>query len=387
MFPLPGDTLPTSAPVPPHTALVVSGGTARGAYAAGLLQALFARFPELSGRIDIFSGTSTGALIVPMLALWSLDPVRHAGLLDLIVRHYQVASTEVFRDEPKSLLWSSVRWLLGLFLGPAEARMVAMLGEVGAVLDPSPLKRTIETEFTDARLEELFGARDRVQCIVNCVSLQRGSVVTFSSADPKMTCARFRDAIYASCIQPVFMPVATVTDAEGKTEEYLDGGIRDVVPFYSAWRAGATRAVALSLYPDDPSSRATSEHFAGRAQLLALAKRVVVDLLDGEVGDDDVLQARYLSTIGKAVGLAKRLGASTEEMSELLSGLDAEERAHFEGPTVFDHLLVHRPAPDVPLVEAFRWDADGMRASIEAGQAVAKGETGTKIRDFVLAPA
>ena len=46
-----------------------AGGTARGAYAAGLLQRLFAGAPQLAQHVQILSGTSTGSLIAPMLGL------------------------------------------------------------------------------------------------------------------------------------------------------------------------------------------------------------------------------------------------------------------------------------------------------------------------------
>jgi predicted acylesterase/phospholipase RssA len=374
-------------PHSPRTALVISGGTARGAYAAGLLQRLFAGAPQLAQHVQILSGTSTGSLIAPMLGLYCLDPVGHADLLDVIVRHYEVASTEVFRDEPTSLLWSIVRRVLSLFgVSPTEARMAAMLGETGAVVDPTPLRRTIETEYHDGRLAELFAARDRLECLINCVSMQTGSLVAFSSADPRMSPAKYREAIYASCMQPVFMPLVPIADATGATQEYIDGGIRDVVPVDAAWRAGATRVLAISLYPDDLASHATTERFAGRAQLLNLTQRVVVGLLDDEVQDDDLLQARYLSTIGKLVGFAVRHGASPEALGELLASLSDEERARFEGPLVFDRLYVHRPSATAPLVDALRWDTGGMRASIEAGRAAADGDEGRGMRDFLMAP-
>lgn len=374
-------------PHSPKTALVLSGGTARGAYAAGLLSRLFAASPGLAERVQILSGTSTGSLIVPMLALYCLDPRRHAGLLDLIVRHYEVPSAEAFRDEPRGLGWTLLRRALVLFgLTDTQAKMVTMLGETGAVLDPTPLRRTIETEYHDGRLGELFAGRDRVECIVNCVSMQSGALVGFSSADPSMTFGRFRDAIYASCMQPVFMPVVPIADADQSTsQEYIDGGIRDVVPAYAAWRAGATRMLAISLYRDGPADQATSVRFAGRARLLDLTQRVVVNLLDDEVQDDDLLQARSLATIGKLVGHARRQGVSPETLSELLAALSDEERAHFVEPYVMSELHVHRPAASVPLVDTIQWDAGGMRASIEAGRAAAEGDEGRRMREFLLA--
>ncbi|MEW6435239.1 MAG: patatin-like phospholipase family protein [Myxococcota bacterium] len=367
-----------------RTALIISGGTARGAYAAGLLNGLFTRFPELHRAVSIFSGTSTGSLIAPALALYCLDPARHHELLELIVRRYQVPSTEAFVDEPKTWRWRLVRWLVARFKDDDAGRAVGMLGETGAVVDASPLWRTVEAEYTDGRLSELFAARDRVQVYVNCVSAQTGGLVAFSSADEAMTPARYRKAIFASCMQPFFMPLVPLDFPPGGPQELMDGGVRDVVPVEAAFYGGATRALALALFPDGDGVPAEGS-FAGRANLLRLAERVVLGLLDAEVMDDDVLQARLLATIGRLVQYARAHGADAATLGELVRLLRPEEQAQFLGEGVFHALYVHRPSRDVPLVETLRWDAEGMRASIEAGRAVASGEEGRKMYDFLMA--
>lgn len=364
-----------------RTALVISGGTARGAYAAGLLNGLFTRFPDLHQAVSVFSGTSTGSLIAPALALYCLDPVRHRELLELIVKRYQVPSTEAFLDEPKTWRWRFVCWLVARFKGDDAGRAVGMLGEMGAVVNASPLWRTVEAEYTDARLAELFAARDRVQVYVNCVSAQTGGLTTFSSADEAMTPARYRKAIFASCMQPFFMPLVPL-DFPGGQQELMDGGVRDVVPVEAAFYGGATRVLALALFPDGDGAPAEGS-FAGRANLLRLAERVVLGLLDAEVMDDDVLQARLLATIGRLVTYARAHGADAATLGELVKLLRPEEQAQFLDDDVFHALYVHRPARDVPLVETLRWDADGMRASIEAGRAVAAGPEGQQMRDFL----
>ncbi|MHB8872701.1 MAG: patatin-like phospholipase family protein, partial [Myxococcaceae bacterium] len=136
-------------PTTDKTAIVISGGTARGAYAAGLVSALFSGHPELGPKVQIVSGTSTGSLIAPMLSLYLGDPVKNAPLLALIEDRYRVASTAVFRDEPKSCIWrGGVK--LGRLLGMKEgdAQMVAMLGEGGTVLDTAPLRGIVDSEYT-----------------------------------------------------------------------------------------------------------------------------------------------------------------------------------------------------------------------------------------------
>src|ERR1700712_2528377 len=47
----------------PKTALVISGGGSKGAFAVGVLKSIFQHAPTLN--FDIIVGTSTGALIAP----------------------------------------------------------------------------------------------------------------------------------------------------------------------------------------------------------------------------------------------------------------------------------------------------------------------------------
>lgn len=364
------------------TAVVVSGGTAKGAYAAGLLEALFKRFPELADRVQIVSGTSTGSLVAPMLALYLLSG--NTQLLDIMIDRYHVPSTAVFRDEPRKLLWCLVQRLVRPFLDDTQARMVAMLGETGAALDTTPLRAIIAAEYTDARFNELRQGCDRVACLVNCVSAQTGGVVAFSSADPAMTPQVFRDAIYASCLQPIFMPLQTIKRAgDLHSEDYMDAGVRDVVPAYSAWKAGATRMLLVTLFREGDAW--VDGPFTGRKNLLGLLQRVVLGLLNQEVEDDDLLQARYLATIGKLLRWALAHGGSADALAVELSALIAEEQEHFSGPHFLDRLFVHRPSPSAPLVADFRWTAEQMARSIDAGRAVVTStDEGQRMRDFLM---
>lgn len=369
-------------------AIVISGGTARGAYAAGLLRGLCRRFPALRERVSILSGTSTGALLAPLVSLWIAEPERGDEVLDRMTALYEVDAREVFRAEPERLWLRALVRVLGIFRLPVEQRnAAAMLLEGGTVLDTSPLRRIIGRECTDELVARLIARRDRVECIVNCVSAQRGELVTFSTRDPRMTPALFRDAVYASCLQPLFMPLHRIS-SEGRGEEYMDGGIRDIVPAWAAFRAGATRMLAIALFQDGTGGRAyEAGPFGGRDRLFSLFERVVVDLLDGEVEGDDVLQARYLATIGRLLRLAEASGASDDAIAEATEMLTAEEREELEGSATFTDLFVHRPPPDLRLIEDFAWTSERMRASIEAGERVAAGAEGERIgRFFERAP-
>ncbi len=48
-------------------ALVISGGGSKGAFAVGIVKRLLENYPNL--KFDMYVGTSTGSLIVPLLAM------------------------------------------------------------------------------------------------------------------------------------------------------------------------------------------------------------------------------------------------------------------------------------------------------------------------------
>ena len=63
----------------PKTALVLSGGGARGAYEVGILRYLREELPRRLGfmpRIDIVCGTSVGAINAAFMAASAEDPAR-----------------------------------------------------------------------------------------------------------------------------------------------------------------------------------------------------------------------------------------------------------------------------------------------------------------------
>src|SRR5829696_6024104 len=64
-------------------ALVISGGGSKGAFAVGVIKHLSENFPEID--FDIFVGTSTGSLIVPLAA---------SGQVQLLQQLYTSVTTD-----------------------------------------------------------------------------------------------------------------------------------------------------------------------------------------------------------------------------------------------------------------------------------------------------
>jgi predicted acylesterase/phospholipase RssA len=256
------------------------------------------------------------------------------------------------------------------------AKVVAHLVEEGAGLDTEPLHQMIEREYPDEILQELFAHKDRVEAIINCVSAQSGRNDMFSSADPEMTPEIYRAAIYASCLQPIIMPLHDISHPKIGKQQYMDGGIRDVIPIRAAWYAGANRVFAIAL--SDRETAHTSDRFEGTGGVARLLLRVFLGLLNQEVADDDINEARYIATIGRLARFVPK-----EKLDEELSLIGSEERPRFQREHMLSDLLVHRP--QAALSNKLRWTKAQMTGWIADGKAAADGEDGQKIEAFLRA--
>jgi hypothetical protein len=256
------------------------------------------------------------------------------------------------------------------------ANLIGNIVERGSGLDTEPLRRMIAREYTDDLLEELFRHRDRVEAIVNCVSAQSGRVETFSSADRAIVPEIFRSAIYASCLQPIFMPLCTIDHPRHGPQQYMDGGVRDVIPIRAAWNAGASRVLAIAL--SDRETPVQKERYEGFASVPRLLLRVLVGLLDQEVADDDIHEARYIATIGRLARFAP-----PEELHRALELIDPKERPRFCGEHPLHDLYVHRPDPAVKLSDDFEWTRRQMEEWILAGKKAAEGAEGLRMEAFL----
>lgn len=221
------------------TALVISGGGAKGAFAVGALSYLWDRGLN---KFDIYAGTSTGAQIVP-LAL--------AGELNELRRRYSNSRVPDFMV-PNSL--SEV--LNGRSL-----------------LKTDRYRETLEQVVTPSVVDKVFAA-EAPQLVQTAVQLTTGHLYYFHTGaeptSPQPNWVRWRDlqelvndqgitrkealirSMMASGSEPVKMPPVEVFDGE----DFTDGGVRVYVPIKAALDLGATTVFAIVLGPEvDPPVR------------------------------------------------------------------------------------------------------------------------------------
>src|SRR5262249_53986889 len=107
----------------PRTALVLSGGGARGAYQVGVLRGLVEQgfLAQERARVDILVGSSAGSINVTAVAAWSDD--LHTGIARLERIWREIRPAQVYRTDMASLGRIGARWAWGLSFGGATGHV------------------------------------------------------------------------------------------------------------------------------------------------------------------------------------------------------------------------------------------------------------------------
>ncbi len=261
------------------TAIVMSGGGAKGAFQVGVLKRMY----EVGIRPQIVCGTSVGALngaklaensetvITELEALWlsirgnddvlALSPPVQ-NLLQAVGR---LAGQEVngLADIDKlravlerSLLWRGVVLVaLGLLPGPlgAAAQIIQLLGlrrrvvdvvdGVGAALKGTSLFVTDPLRAKMVQHLDVSKVRGSgVALRVTAVDFQNGDLLLMDQNHPDLL-----EAVLASAVQPVFMePRHPVAPPPGQLpHQVYDGGVREISPLQAAVDLGADQVYMI----------------------------------------------------------------------------------------------------------------------------------------------
>jgi NTE family protein len=236
---------------PGRTALVLSGGGARGAYEAGVLRYLRGEFAVALGeqpRIPILCGTSIGAVNACFLASLAHRPEDQGEGLVEVWRSLRLE--EVFH-------WSALRLAglpLYLWRQLRATRLRQLSWRISDFLWPEALSRVIERGVDWDRLHRNVRDGHLDALTVTATDLGTGRAVVFVetrgplpawSRDPVVE-ARARQigpehALASSAIPLLFRPVRL----EGSW--FVDGSVRQNVPIAPAIRLGADRVLVISL--------------------------------------------------------------------------------------------------------------------------------------------
>ncbi|WP_346237723.1 patatin-like phospholipase family protein [Niabella insulamsoli] len=199
-------------------ALVISGGGSKGAFSVGVVKDLMHIYQV---DFDILVGTSTGALIVPLVAL---------GELEQLEALYTTVTDEQIL----------VKYNLGSRLNTTS------------VFTAGPLIDKIEAIYTDAYFDKLLASKKEIYLTTTCLQTERLVVFTTAQHAPSapfyelqqiVNADQLRRAILASASQPVFMPPVKVNKnlpgAAFPDHQFVDGGVREYAGLAIAIDAGA----------------------------------------------------------------------------------------------------------------------------------------------------
>ena len=188
----------------PKVVAVLSGGGAKGAAHVGAMKAL----EEWDLVPDHIVGTSMGAVIGACFACG----LRYEEVLQRI--------TAVGRRDVASFSPSAVLGVLSRSL-----------------LQPEPFRETLSALVPATRFADL-----ETPLTVTAVDAKSGDLVLFGAGGRSHI--PLQDALYASCALPVYYPAGVIGD-----REYIDGGVRAVLPLDVALRFDPALVVGVSVGP------------------------------------------------------------------------------------------------------------------------------------------
>jgi len=240
----------------PATGLILSGGGARAAYQAGVLQAVAcilweAGWPVARNPFDIICGTSAGALNATALACRADDFGEAVTRLSDVWHGIEVG--QVYRADSLGVLRSGARWLSLLSAGWLLRKWHAAPPQ--ALLDNTPLvgllHHMLDLPRLDAALED-----GHVQALaITASSYTSGHHATFYQAaravPPWQRHQRLAlpgqigvEHLLASSALPFIFPAVPLY-VDGHQEYCGDGSMRQLAPISPAIHLGASRVLVI----------------------------------------------------------------------------------------------------------------------------------------------
>jgi predicted patatin/cPLA2 family phospholipase len=210
-------------------ALVISGGGSKGAFGGGVAEYLI---KEKKRKYDIFIGSSTGSLLIPLLSVGEIEKVKHIYTSVSQKDIFSICPLKIKRENGVDK--TSVN-LFGIFRCMVLKRNKTF-GESGQ------LRKLIGATITVEDFEKMKTSnREVVVCVANITRkvLEYKSVHECSYED-------FCDWMWLSANLVPFMSLVKKDDCE-----YGDGSIGSLIPIQEALDRGADEVDVIILRPNE----------------------------------------------------------------------------------------------------------------------------------------
>lgn len=206
-------------------ALVLGGGSLKGAWQAGAIQAVL----ETGFKPDMVYGISAGALNASFITSESGTQFIETGKVDWELVNKKLISFWIDNiTKPSDIGILKSRWMLGI---------ETILSRFDGLLDTNPLHNKLKKYLNLTAIR-----RSPVRLKVGAVNINTGEM---HYSDP--TEEHFYDYLRASSSLPIIMPAIQI--GGDHRQAFLDGGIREVVPIKKAIQDGATEIYAIATHP------------------------------------------------------------------------------------------------------------------------------------------
>lgn len=230
-------------------ALILSGGGARGAYQAGVVQGIYEvlKSSGLPMKIDHFSGVSAGAINASYLAsLWDDQERAVKNLVDL---WSQLKSSDIYYTDAVNLGKIGLKWVSELSLGGATGGS----DEGRALLETEPLKLLLKAKLDTSKIASNLDKELFRSLIITAVDYYDSTAVSFIqtnkefhpwkkqrrvSEEAKITV----DHILGSSAIPLLFPPRPIED-----RFFGDGCVRNSHPCAPSIYLGAQKLLVIGV--------------------------------------------------------------------------------------------------------------------------------------------
>ena len=206
------------------SALVISGGGSKGAFAGEIAQYLI---EETKRHYDLFLGTSTGSLLISHLALNKIKEIKKAFT--------SVSQSDVFDNSPFLIRKKGALTRIKINHFNVLKNFIRGKKTFG---ESNNLRNLLVREIPFTYFNEL---KSRKTDVVVCVSNLSSNAVEYKTLQ-ECSYEDFIDWIWISCNYVPFMSLITKNGCE-----YADGGLGCIIAIEEAIRQGATQIDAIIL--------------------------------------------------------------------------------------------------------------------------------------------